>query len=236
MYIRIVTGMGKGCPIPLLLYHTGMMSFSNRILIRRLSFLHHVATLPLRTLARDTYETMSRHQLPGLATQLTPVMQELGLSNMQAHSKNSWKRIVKKKIIERQKEQLLQQAETYKKISAEQLNKDEFGVQEYFSTLTVPQARLRLKLAGGMCPRVATLYPSDRRYQSINFQCLACRAAGRPVSETRDTVQHITECIFYEKFKCGLSLNTDIGLVTFMKRVIDDRAEYEDSMSTLPSG
>ena len=119
-YIRIVTGMGKGCPIPLLLYHTGMLSFFNRILICGLSFLRHVATLPLSKLARDTYETMSRHQLPGLATQLTPVIQELGLSNIQAYSKYSWKQIVKKKIVERQKEQLLQQAETYKKISAEE--------------------------------------------------------------------------------------------------------------------
>ena len=115
------------------------------------------------------------------------------------------------------------------------MNQIKFGVQEYFSTLAVPQARLQLKLAGGMCPRVATLYPSDRRYQSIDFQCLACRAAGRPVSETRDTVQHITECISYEKFKSGVSLNTDIGLVTFMIRVIDDRAEYEDSISTSQS-
>ena len=60
-YIRIVTGMGKGCPIPLLLYHTGMMSFANRSSLRRLSFLHHVATLPLGTLVRDTYETMTHH-------------------------------------------------------------------------------------------------------------------------------------------------------------------------------
>ena len=109
-YIRIVTGMGKGCPIPLLLYHTGMMSFANRSSLRRLSFLHHVATLPLGTLARDMYETMPRHELPGLATELKPILQELGLSNIQSYSKNSWRQTVKRKIVERQKLQLLEQA------------------------------------------------------------------------------------------------------------------------------
>ena len=80
-----------------------------------------------------------------------------------------------------------------------------------------------------MCPRVASLYPSDRKYQKIDFQCVACRAAGRPALETRNTIQHIiSKCPFYVKYKQGVSLDTDIGLVTFVKRVIDDRAENDD--------
>ena len=141
---------------------------------------------------------------------------------------------MKRKIVEQQKLQLLEQARNYKKISYEQLEKDAFGVQEYFSTLTVSQARLWLKVVGGMCPRVASLFPSDRKFIKIDFQCVACRAAGRPASETRDTIQHITtECPFYEHFKSDVSLETDIGLVTFMKRVLDNRAENEEMLSTV---
>ena len=136
---------------------------------------------------------------------------------------------MKRKIVERQKLQLLEQARNYKKISYEQLEKDAFGVQEYFSTLTVSQARLWLKVVGGMCPRVASLFPSDRKFIKIDFECGACRVAGRPASEAHDT----TECPFYEHFKSDVSLETDIGLVTFMKRVLDNRAENEEMLSTV---
>ena len=103
-------------------------------------------------------------------------------------------------------------------------------MNEYFKKLTVAQARLRFKLAAGMTPRVATCFPSDRRYQLIDLQCVACRAAGRPVSqETRDTTQHIKSCDLYSDLKVDLDLDTDYGLVTFFKRVIERREEMEVS-------
>ena len=77
---------------------------------------------------------------------------------------------------------------------------------------------MRLKLAGGMCPRVATSHSSDPRYRNIDFQCVACRAAGMPASKTRDTVDHILLCKFYTVHKDGLQLDTDIGLVSFLRK------------------
>ena len=119
-------------------------------------------------------------------------------------------------------------ARNYKKISHESLSSDEFGVAGYFKTLNVSQARLRLKLAAHMTPRVATCFPSDRRYQSIDFQCVGCRAAGRPAGQaTRDTELHIQHCPSYSDLRTDLELDTDIGIVTYFKRVIERSVQRE---------
>ena len=80
-----------------------------------------------------------------------------------------------------------------------------------------------------MTPRVAACYPSDQRYRSIDFQCVACRAVGRPASqETRDTEEHIKLCDQYSDLRADIQLDTDLGLVTYFKRVIERRAEMDE--------
>ena len=88
------------------------------------------------------------------------------------------KKTLKMTIRQQNKSELLEMSKGYKKISPDFLSENAFGVHNYFKTLTVSQARLRLKLAAQMTPRVATCFPSDK---SINFQCVACRASGRPI-------------------------------------------------------
>ena len=58
--------------------------------------MHHVATLPLGTLARDMYEVMVRNKLPGLVTECAPILEELGLTDIQSFTKYTWKRTVKR--------------------------------------------------------------------------------------------------------------------------------------------
>ena len=123
---------------------------------------------------------------------------------------------------------MLEMSRRYKKISYESLSKDEFGVANYFKSLKVSQARLRLKLAAHMTPRVAACFPSDRRYQSIDFQCVACRAAGIPAGQaTRDTIEHVQYCASYSDLRTDLELDTDLGIVTYFQRVIERRAQTE---------
>ena len=149
---------------------------------------------------------------------------------MESFTKHQFKKILKCRILDLNKQQLLEMSRKYKKISYESLSKDEFCVNGHFKKLTVAQAQLRLKLAAQMTPRVATCFPSDRRYQLIDFQCVACRAAGRPVSqETRDTIEHIKMCDKYYDLRTDLNLDTDYGLVMFFKRVIEQGVEMEDS-------
>ena len=56
-YLRLVTGVGTGCPKPILYYHTGTLIMFNGILLRKILFLYHVTTLSPSCLARSVYDT-----------------------------------------------------------------------------------------------------------------------------------------------------------------------------------
>ena len=227
-YLRLVTGVGTGCPKPILYYHTGTLSMSYRIVLRKILFLHHVATLPLGSLARDTYETMREHNHRGLVSECEPILQEFNIHNIQAYSKHIFKKLVKAKILNKYKSELLEAATKYKKITPELLSKDEFGVNSYFKMLTVSQSRLRFRLYARMTPRVAMCHKSDKRYREIGYQCVACREAGEPVSqETQDTEEHLITCRFYSDLREDIDLETDLGIVKYFQRVISRRTETE---------
>ena len=114
-YLRLVLGVGTSCPIPIMMYHTGTLSMSNKILLRKICFLNHISTLPTGTLARDVYDTMVMHNYDGLAKELAPFLEELGVTDIQSYSKYQIKKIAKQKILEKQKTELLTQAQRYKK-------------------------------------------------------------------------------------------------------------------------
>ena len=164
-------------PIPLLLYHTGNMSMKNRIPMKKIQFLHNVSNLPPGTLVRDVFVKQCQHNI-GLVAEFSPVLEGLELHDIQSYNKFTMKKTLKMTIRQQNKSELLEMSKGYKKISPDFLSENAFGVHNYFKTLTVSQARLRLKLAAQMTPRVATCFPSDK---SINFQCVACRASRRPV-------------------------------------------------------
>merc|ERR1711954_71527 len=130
--------------------------------------------------------------------------------------------------MEKEKSELLENARRYKKISPELLSQEDFGVHKYFTTLTVPQSRLRFRLYAGLTPRVASCFKSDRRYIAIQHQCIAHWEAGEPVSEENyDSIEHIADCRFYSDLKQDLRLDTDFGIVTFMQRVIARRTQTD---------
>ena len=130
-YLRLVTGVGTGCPKPILYYHTGTLSMFHRILMRKLLFMHHVATLPLSCLARSVYDTQCQLN-QGLVRELAPFLQEFGIANIQMYSKGQFRKMIRGKIWNRNKCQLLEEASKYKKISPDLLAREEFGVHEYF--------------------------------------------------------------------------------------------------------
>ena len=96
-YLRLVTGVGTGCPKPILYYHTGTLDMFHRILKRKLLFLYHVATLPLGCLARSLYDKQCQLNL-GLVKELAPYLQEFGCENLQLYSKYQFRALIKKKI------------------------------------------------------------------------------------------------------------------------------------------
>ena len=238
-FLRLILAVGTGCPIPMLYAETGTMLMSNRVLLRKLLFLHHVATLPLSTLARQVYERECR-QDPissgvSLVRECQPYLEEFGVMNIQAYTKYQIKGIFKKKIFLKNKCELIQMSEKYKKINTECFSRESFQMKSYFKTLSIQQSRLQFKLNAKMTPKIASNFHRDPKYRDINYLCVGCsvRGGSKSVSEEQtlntDSEDHVLECFAYSDLRQNLDLDVQSDLLTFFQLVIDRRIAEEQT-------
>ena len=73
--------------------------------------------------------------LPGLRQECQPSLNEWGITTVERYSSLEWKRLVKAKIIELNREDLKNQSKPYKKINHGQSADDQFERKEYISKL-----------------------------------------------------------------------------------------------------
>ena len=139
-FLRVLLGAATGTPIPALYWETGTLLIKYRILFRKLMFLHHLETLPKDSLAYEVFQVQKSLNLPGLLDDCKEILCNLNLSNIQEYSKEQWKRVVKNEILSKNKEYMVKESKTFKKIAYK--NEDEFLRQNYLADMTVMDARL----------------------------------------------------------------------------------------------
>jgi hypothetical protein len=201
-FYRCLLAVGSGCPLPSLYWETGGTLMKNRILQKKLLFLHHVATLPNDTLAREVYEVQAKLELPGLLKECKEFLVINGITNLSLYSKLQWKSFVIKKIKSMNKDDILNMMKKpYKKISHQEHVNEKFEVQPYLKTMNLSQARMRFKLKTGMTPTVQMNFPSSEEFANQLWTCVGCTSTSsdtdRQVEGRRDTQAHIMVCPGY---------------------------------------
>ena len=88
-----------------------------RIIKRKLLFLHHVATLPSDSLAKEILEVQTRLSLPGLVQECQEWLIRFEIVKLEKYSKLQFKRIIKKKIHAENKNDIINQMKSYKKLN-----------------------------------------------------------------------------------------------------------------------
>ena len=69
-----------------------------RVLKKKLLFLHHLATLPSDTLAREVFEVQDKLALPGLVKECQEFLVIWGIRNMKEYTSNDWKKMIRNNI------------------------------------------------------------------------------------------------------------------------------------------
>ena len=87
-----------------------------RILKRKLSLLHHIATLPANSLANQLYEVQSQLQLPGLQDECNEFLIKTGVTDIRNYSKQQWKSFLRRKISDLNEQEILNMMSKYKKL------------------------------------------------------------------------------------------------------------------------
>ena len=126
---------------------------TNRVLLKKLLFLRHVATLPIGTLARDSYQSQCDNDLPGLVKELESVLEDFGVSDITVFSKNQWAKFVKEKIHEKNKKEIIKMSERCRyKVKSEHLTNDSFRMKPYFEELSLHEARYKFRIISHSMP------------------------------------------------------------------------------------
>ena len=125
--LRVCLAVGKGTPKAHLYAQTGTWTISNQVVFLKLRFLHHVATLPIGSLARDVYQSKLEQELPGLVTEMKPLLDEFQVTDITSFSKNQWKRFLEDKLHSQNAQDIIKMARSCKyKIDIKFFEKDDF--------------------------------------------------------------------------------------------------------------
>ena len=226
------------------------MLMSNRVLLKKMLFLHHVATLPPHTLARQVFDWECQNaDYPCLVTECQPLVTEFGIADIEAYTKYQWKKKMKYHFFIRNKNQLLEMSRKYKKIDSDKLSKEQFQMKSYIKSLNTQSARLQFKLNSKMTPRVASNFHRDPKYRAIDYLCVGCSVAkesqggsagvgggearagegGVTLNKSIDSEDHILRCLSYLDLRENLDLNLQSDILKYFQLVIDRRIQEEQN-------
>ena len=155
-----------------------------------------------------------------------------GITRIGQYSKTQWKTLVKSKIAKMNKNAIISQSSSYKKINFEHLSEEKFERQSYLTNLNISEARLRFKLKAKMTPTIQMNFPSDAEFASNLWTCSGCtdNAMGDKVVGSRDTQQHVMVCPGYADYRENKNLDDDRQLVTYFQQVIKHRLKSDDKV------
>ena len=153
--------------------------------MKKLMFLHHLSTFHI-------FEVQKKLNLPGLFQECQEFMIKFDITKVESFSPIQWKNLVKKKIEEMNKIDILNQMKKSKKMKYEKYVEKDFKRQAYLTSLNLADARLRFKINAFMTPTVKMNFPSDEEFASQLWSCSGCGNSdlGYELAVSRDTQQH----------------------------------------------
>ena len=214
-FYRCLMSVGSGCPIPSLYLETGGILMSNRILLRKLLFLHHLATLPETSLAKEVYDLQTQLNLPGLVSECHEFLRDQEFVAIHKYSKFQWKSKIKKIILEKNKDDLIKMSQKYKKINFN-YETDLTTRHHFLHELNVEDARMLFKIWSNMVPLIQMNFPNDKNFTSNMWLCVGCKVC-------LDTQTHVTLCKSYEIARTGLDLSQERDLVKYFQKIVKMR-------------
>ena len=186
----------SGSPIPSYYWISGCLKSENIILQRKLNFAHHVANLPIDSLARAVFDTQKNctPNEPNLFAEVEPHLVDIGVNELRDIPKGIWKRKVKKYVMEKQRRELLEDVKKYKKLSHEELSTERFEQKSFLRTLSLENARMRCKIFSGIIPTVRTQF--SRKYTPRSLTCPGCTSPNA-TPPPHDSNRHRTHLSIY---------------------------------------
>ena len=229
-FLRSLYATPKGCPTMALFWDSGTLLVQNYIILRKLMFLHHLIHLPDSALAKQIYnkqkEKVSESEFIseagfGFVSECESFMLELEISNDPSSvTKTQWRKMIHSRVHDKNARDILSKVQSLSKLDFDKLKNEEYGLQPYMKSMTVPEARTNFAVRARMLSSVMMNFKNNPEYRAREYRC----GCGE-----EDHQAHLTSCSLYTHLQEGLNLETDIGLVQFYQLVITEREKEMES-------
>ena len=176
LFLANLLGVSKrGCPEVSLYLKTGSLNMTNRVLLQKLLSFHHIATLPVDSLARECYEEQKNmSNVEGIVNQCMEQLNQWGITNVQQYSKYSWRKQMKQKVKKKNFEDLLEWSKSYKKIDTNKYLNRTYEMSPYLKNLSLHDSRVLFRKNAYMLKTVRLNFKSDKRYKAEGYLCPDC--------------------------------------------------------------
>ena len=132
-------------------------------------------------------------------------------------TKYQWKKLVVKKINEKNRNDVLNSIEKSKKLNFEELKAEEFERKPYISTLNIHDARTKFALRSKMTKTIKLNFKNDPKYKKELWQCNDCTKI--------DSQEHILWCQAYAALRVDKNLDEDKDLTRYFQQVLRYRED-----------
>ena len=165
-------------------------------------------------------------------------LEKLVRANPNGISNARFKVLVKTQIVPQKKENLIEKASKYEKIVQEEFRKDSFSRKPYFSTSNLSDIRYRCRIDLKMVDKIRQNFSSKYRRKNLSLSCPSCKHYNNNTNDKNtshttnkfpDSQNHLLhQCPAFSHLHEELDIETDEGLIQFLKIVTETRLEEGD--------
>ena len=188
----------KNCPSLMMLWDLGVLSIPLRLLKEKLILYHHIASLPATSLANQVMLSQEQHHFPSLRNEVKIFLEEFQILDVTSYSKSQWKCFVDAKIKILNQRYLLNGMKQYKKVDNLSLSLEEFGIKDYFKTMSLNSSRTWFRHRARTMTSCRIDYRNDKDNISNAFRCIECKSKGKFFI---DQISHWSVCDSYSFLK-----------------------------------
>ena len=222
IFLRTLLATPRSTPTPALCWETGMSTMENRIILKKLAFYHHLLCLSSGTLAKEIMDIQEKYSYPGLVKECNNFIKELQLPDIRAVdlTKQQWKRVIKKRLKQKNKEDLLYSMDKYKKLDNKLFKQHSFETKQYLRTCSLPDARLLFSSNCKMMKTVQMNQKSNPKFIAQNWKCSGC--------SRMDVQEHLLWCPGYAHLREDMDKSNNKDLVAYYRQIIKIRETIEE--------
>ena len=208
----------KNCPSMAFYWDLGALVFPLRILQEKLLLYHHISCLPESSISHQVLRIQERLNFPSLRDEVINFLRKHEVFDVKSFSKRDWQRFVRRKILDMNRDFIVENSRKYKKIDHISMACEEFGIKEYFSNLNLHDSRLKFRERSKCLPSCRIDYPSDKDNIKAAFKCYDC-------DEIDSGSLHWQSCSGYEHLRRNRNLQSDVELCGYYRDIIKLRGQ-----------